>query len=277
MRLFVAITVMLLAPFEARALTIDGAPDFVMRRVNGLIKGSVRSGSISYSAEGGLVLRQAELHHPSGRLVLAAKRIQVRVGLLALLRDVINIESVHISGLQVNMNQTRSGEIDLLEALALREPTKDDEPSDGGVRIKSIQVQNSAINMTLGDIKIAATGMNLSGDLEAVGQFAANLRLRTGDTRFTKGGGKGPATVDVRAAGLALDHIGLGTHSISLTGGRMRIDKSHRLAFSGMVRPGLAASPSGPPAPSPTAGCSAFCRQAARGSRRYRPSASPPN
>ena len=236
MRWTTVFLISLFLPTQAMALTMDSAPGFVLSRVNALIKGTVRSGSISYSGADGLVLRQAELLDPRGRLVLSAQRIQVRVGLLDLLKSTVVIQEVSVKGLHAKASEGATGQLNLLEAVALNQPSTSDASSGGGLRIKKLRLSSSSVGLDLQAMNLRIEDINLSGSLEASNSFKADLQLSTGRTRI-KQPGRGAATVDLSLPGLRIKQLGVGTHTLRISGAKIRIDRQHVLSLGGLLRP----------------------------------------
>jgi hypothetical protein len=236
MRCLLAIIALLLMPQPALALTMGSAPDFVLAKVNGLIKGSIKSGSITYTSANGLVLKGAELLAPDGRLVLSAKRIQLRVDLLDLLRSVVVIKEVSIAGLNAKISENKQGKLNLLEAMALKNPSTDNSPSSGGVRVQKLNITNGRFAMDLAAIKIEVRDLNVNGKLHAVGQFSADLSVSSGKTTMLQPG-RGEPLIKLKLAGIRLGHLGIGSHSIRISDGKLRIGASHRLSLRGLLRP----------------------------------------
>ncbi len=236
MRLYLVMLIMVLIPKPAMALTMDSAPGFVLSKVNDLIKGTVRSGSVSFSASNGLILRQAELLAPGGRLVLSARRIQVRVGLLDLLKSTVIIQEVSISGLNAKVRENKQGKLDFLEAISLNKPSTSSSESGGGIRVGKLSISSSSVGLDLAAIKLRLSDLNISGSLEATGQFRADLSVSAGATSVTQPG-RGTPKVALNFPGIRLARLGIGTHTIRISGGKIRISKKNVLSLGGLLRP----------------------------------------
>ena len=237
MRSLTVMLSILFLPGQSMALTMDSAPGFVLNRVNSLIKGTVRSGSISYNGADGLVLRQAELLDPNGRLVLSAQRIQVRVDLLDLLKSTVVIQEISIKGLHAKATENQAGQLNLLEAVALNSPSSGESKGSGGLKVGKIRISSSSIGLDLKSIKVRLNDLNLSGSLEASNHFSADLSLSTGASQIIQPG-RGTPQVVLKLPGIRLGRLGIGSHSIVISGGKIRIDRKRVLSLNGLLRPG---------------------------------------
>jgi hypothetical protein len=204
----------------AAALTMNRAPDWVLAKVNSALKGNIRAGSITFDGTKGLVLHGAELTAPNGRLVLTAKRIQVKVDLLDLLKEVIQIRKLSISGVSVKMEQNARGGFDLLDALA---PTAPSGPSSGGVSIQKLNIADVTFRMITKDQRLTIKKLHLQGRLAAIdGNTSGLLRLSTGAIRFRLPG-RGPATLDLKVFGAELGHIELDASLIAVSRASLKL------------------------------------------------------
>ena len=123
------------------------------------------------------MLRQAELLDPR-RLVLSAQRIQVRAGLLDLLKSTVVIQEVSVKGLHAKASEGATGQLNLLEAIALNQPSTSDASSGGGLRIK-LRLSSSSVGLDLQAMNLRIEDINLSGSLEASNSFKATYSFST--------------------------------------------------------------------------------------------------
>jgi autotransporter translocation and assembly factor TamB len=217
---------------------MDRAPDFVLAKINALIKGRVSTGSITYNGTDGLILRRVSLFTPAGRLVLSAKRIQVRVGLLDLLKSVVRISAVTIDGLNAQIRQGADGSIDLLQAVALQQPSGSSESSGGGVVIGRLQLNSARFGFRSAAMRLQLSDINIQGDLEALGQFRADLSISAGKSEVRMPA-KGTPTTKVQLSGLRIRGLGIGTHTIRISGGKLRFAEGSTLTIGGLLRPSV--------------------------------------
>ena len=235
MRWTTVFLISLFLPTQAMALTMDSAPGFVLSRVNALIKGTVRSGSISYSGADGLVLRQAELLDPrSAGALCAANSSPRRAARPAQVNGRHPRSKRQGPARQSQRRRNRSAQP--ARGHALNQPSTSDASSGGGLRIKKLRLSSSSVGLDLQAMNLRIEDINLSGSLEASNSFKADLQLSTGRTRI-KQPGRGAATVDLSLPGLRIKQLGVGTHTLRISGAKIRIDRQHVLSLGGLLRP----------------------------------------
>jgi len=95
--------------------------DYLLRRVNAALAGTLHASDLELAWTGDQVLGGVELRDPQGQRVLRFDRLRTDAGLLSLLADDLDLGHVVLTGLELDLVRDEDGKLNLSEALGVEE------------------------------------------------------------------------------------------------------------------------------------------------------------
>jgi len=104
----------------------DTGRDYLLRRVNAALAGTLQATDLELGWGGGQVLGGVELHDPAGRRVLRFEQLRTDAGLLSLLAGDYDLGRVVLEGLDLELVRDEEGRLNLSDALGAGEEEKEE-------------------------------------------------------------------------------------------------------------------------------------------------------